>query len=254
MREVWIAKEKDYSRKSYLVKENVDFPSFWLDRELPTYADSRFESGEATILRRVREQMLYGRMLVRHAPYQQGRHIHLRSRSKRIDHLTESSSNVGNWDLYPSRVAIRRSVEPVLPNGDDKDAQLVTQWIEKVASAIEKLTIEKSFDSSLQPVLHPQEEDIESIFNELSSQLHQNLRATSSTNEIAMHPLYQQIIGLGKPVVPFLLKGLEEKTGRWFWALKAITREDPVPPEARGRTRIMTEKWLAWGRENGYRW
>ncbi|NJR70906.1 MAG: hypothetical protein HC771_21415 [Synechococcales cyanobacterium CRU_2_2] len=91
-------------------------------------------------------------------------------------------------------------------------------------------------------------------FRKLADQWKQETKGISSTTQLAMHPAYQQIIGMGQDVVPLLMKELEAKSGRWFWALKSITGEDPVPPEQRGRTREMTEAWLAWGREQGYRW
>ena len=74
----------------------------------------------------------------------------------------------------------------------------------------------------------------------------------SSTNQMCMHTAYQQIIGMGEPVIPLLLRELEEKSGRWFWALKSISREDPVPPEYRGNTEKMTKAWLDWGKQRGY--
>lgn len=59
---------------------------------------------------------------------------------------------------------------------------------------------------------------------------------------------------MGEAVVPFLLRELENKTGRWFWALKSITGEDPVPPEYRGKTEEMIRAWLEWGKQRGYQW
>lgn len=70
----------------------------------------------------------------------------------------------------------------------------------------------------------------------------------SSTTEICMHPCYQQIIGLGPNVVPFILRELEREPGHWFWALKSITGEDPVRPSNRGRVREMAKDWLTWGK------
>lgn len=74
----------------------------------------------------------------------------------------------------------------------------------------------------------------------------------SSTTEISMHPAYQQIIGMGPSAVPLILSEMKKELGHWFWALKSITGEDPVPPEQRGRIKEMTKAWLRWGRENGY--
>jgi len=74
----------------------------------------------------------------------------------------------------------------------------------------------------------------------------------SSITEIAMHPTYQQIIGMGLTVVPLILAEMEREPGHWFWALKSITGIDPTLPEDKGHMRRMTESWLRWGREHGY--
>lgn len=105
-------------------------------------------------------------------------------------------------------------------------------------------------------------DDLERIFNQLVQSVLSDTRAESSTNRIAIHPAYQQIVGLGQPAVPLLLREVEKRSGRWFWALKSITREHPVPvcdsPEEshcqRGKTKKMITAWLAWGKQNGYKW
>ena len=74
----------------------------------------------------------------------------------------------------------------------------------------------------------------------------------SSIVRLSMHPAYQQIIGMGEVAVPLILKELEREPDHWFWALNAITGEDPVPEEAKGILREMTSAWLNWGKENGY--
>jgi len=97
-------------------------------------------------------------------------------------------------------------------------------------------------------------EDLEDIFNHLVEWVLTETRSESSTLRIAIHPGYQQIIGLGKPAIPLLLREVERHSGRWFWALKAIAREDPVPPSQRGRTKKMIDAWLNWGKQQGYQW
>jgi hypothetical protein len=77
-------------------------------------------------------------------------------------------------------------------------------------------------------------------------------RAISSTLFMAMHPAYQQIIGLGTPAVPLILAELSRGVEHWFWALQAITRENPVPPESRGDLDAMATAWLTWGRFKGH--
>jgi hypothetical protein len=76
----------------------------------------------------------------------------------------------------------------------------------------------------------------------------------SSTTRLMMHPAYQKIIGMGPAVVPLLLRELEHEPDNWFWALRAITEEDPVPPETRGDGGAMARAWLNWARERGYQW
>jgi hypothetical protein len=95
-------------------------------------------------------------------------------------------------------------------------------------------------------------EEIEIEFNYLSNRWKLGRNSSSSVTEISMNPAYQQIIGLGKPAIGLILRELGREIDHWFWALKAITREDPVPPESRGRMREMARLWLDWGRKNGY--
>ena len=94
-------------------------------------------------------------------------------------------------------------------------------------------------------------QELEVTFNHLVQQWQTETRFLSSTHQMVLHPAYQQIIGMGEAVVPLLLRELEKKSGRWFWALKSITREDPVSPDTRGRTQEMIKVWLDWGRAKG---
>jgi len=77
---------------------------------------------------------------------------------------------------------------------------------------------------------------------------------TSSLTDMAMHPAYQQIIGMGPEAVPLLLRELERRPDHWFWALKAITGVDPVPPNQKGKLDEMAKAWVQWGRDRGIRW
>jgi hypothetical protein len=76
-------------------------------------------------------------------------------------------------------------------------------------------------------------------------------RFLSNTVQMAMLDSYQRIIGMGEPAVPLLLEALEREPDQWFWALQAITEEDPVPPHARGKVREMARAWIEWGRTRG---
>jgi hypothetical protein len=75
---------------------------------------------------------------------------------------------------------------------------------------------------------------------------------TSSTTELVLHPAYQQIIGMGRDVLPLLFSELRTNPDHWFWALKSITGEDPVAPADRGKLRSMALAWLDWAGRHGY--
>jgi hypothetical protein len=45
---------------------------------------------------------------------------------------------------------------------------------------------------------------------------------------------------------------MQKQSGHWFWALVAITGENPVPLAVQGHVTAMTDAWLKWSRENGW--
>lgn len=90
-------------------------------------------------------------------------------------------------------------------------------------------------------------------FRELVQQWKAERGPVSSPSGLAMQPAYQQIIGMGPAAIPWLLAELEREPDHWFWALKSITRVDPVTPEERGSIHKMAEAWIKWGKEQGYR-
>jgi hypothetical protein len=92
------------------------------------------------------------------------------------------------------------------------------------------------------------------LFSTLAQRWKKERGPTSSTTEMAMCPSYQRIIGLGPTGVPLILRELERTPDHWFWALKAITGEDPVPAASRGNVGEMARLWVEWGRRQGYRW
>lgn len=102
------------------------------------------------------------------------------------------------------------------------------------------------------PVSRPEDYLIE--FYSLVSTWHKDTQTASSALEMSTHPGYQRIIGMGKKVVPLLLRELEERPDHWFWALGAITGENPILPEQRGKVGEMAKAWLDWGKDAGYEW
>jgi hypothetical protein len=74
----------------------------------------------------------------------------------------------------------------------------------------------------------------------------------SSIRDIVLHPCYQQIIGMGPEAIPIILEEMRRSPHHWSWALRAITGEDPVLKEHKGKLVLMAEDWTRWGQENGY--
>lgn len=74
----------------------------------------------------------------------------------------------------------------------------------------------------------------------------------SSVTEIVLHPAYQRIIGMGRTVVPLILAELARQPDHWFWALRAITGENPVAPEDAGDVLRMRRAWLRLGHLRGW--
>jgi hypothetical protein len=85
-----------------------------------------------------------------------------------------------------------------------------------------------------------------------SRQWKRETMTTSSLTDVATHPSYQRIIGLGPEVLPLVFADLRETGAPWFWALRALTGKNPVPADHRGNMKLTTHDWLEWAREHGY--
>lgn len=111
----------------------------------------------------------------------------------------------------------------------------------------------------LQPADHalraPTRPDAESAIAERFQALAERWRAetefASSPSSMFMNPAYQEIIGMGRDALPFILKDLAETRSHWFWALRAITGVDPVEARYRGNVGRMADQWLEWGHAEG---
>lgn len=102
------------------------------------------------------------------------------------------------------------------------------------------------------PTLVASPKELEALFAKLTAEWRHDTRYLSSTSAMATHPAYQRIIGLGPQVIPLILSDLQREPGQWFWALSALTGENPVDPADQGRVSTMTAAWLKWGRDNGW--
>jgi hypothetical protein len=90
----------------------------------------------------------------------------------------------------------------------------------------------------------------EEKFSLLADRWKQDTAIMSSVQDIVEHPAYQQIIKMGKPAVPLMLRRLKDQPDHWFYALVTIVGED----HARGQHSMAgaAQSWVTWGIENGY--
>ncbi len=90
------------------------------------------------------------------------------------------------------------------------------------------------------------EHPLKQVFDTLALQWRNAVMNVSSPTEMAMHPAYQRIIGMGPDAVPLIIAEMKKSPDWWFWALRALTGDDPVPEASRGRLAQMTQAWLEW--------
>lgn len=94
--------------------------------------------------------------------------------------------------------------------------------------------------------------ELQSRFRALAADWKQQSKYLSNTAQMVMLRPYQRIIGMGLPAVPLILGELQREPDQWYWALEAITGENPVPAEDAGLVRAEADAWLAWGRREGF--
>jgi len=97
--------------------------------------------------------------------------------------------------------------------------------------------------------------DISSLrekFEKLKNQWREETSDISKIRFIIAHPAYEEIIEMGKEVLPFILEDLCCKDpAHWFFALQKISNESPVPKADWGDIPKMTTAWLKWGEKKG---
>lgn len=94
--------------------------------------------------------------------------------------------------------------------------------------------------------------EIVNKFHALASDWEKEVVGLSSTTQMSEHPAYQEIIKMGTKIVPLLLSELKNNPLYWLSALSAITGENPIKPEQRGRIKQMASAWIEWGINQGY--
>lgn len=93
-------------------------------------------------------------------------------------------------------------------------------------------------------------EPLQDRFQKLKDDWKSQTRHLSNSAQIALVFSYQQIIGMGIQAVPMILNELRREPDQWFWALEAITGENPVPQSDVGDVAAMSRAWIRWGTKN----
>jgi hypothetical protein len=92
-------------------------------------------------------------------------------------------------------------------------------------------------------------------FKELAVQWKKERAHSSRVKDMIDHPAYREIMLMGRPAITFILMDLQDNgPEHWFNALHVLSGEttNVVPDSERGVMPKMTERWLEWGRKNGY--
>ena len=89
-------------------------------------------------------------------------------------------------------------------------------------------------------------------FCRLAAQWKEETMGDSVGLQTLAHPAHLRIIGMGERAVPWILQDLSTEGGRWFAALSAITGENPIAEEDRGRYRKMKHSWMELGQQRGW--
>lgn len=96
--------------------------------------------------------------------------------------------------------------------------------------------------------------ELEAKFVRLRDKWQSETSHISATSKRVLHSAYQSIIGMGQPAIPLILRELERNVDSWFWALAAITEDDPATSESMGNGELLADAWIAWGKQKGYVW
>ena len=149
--------------------------------------------------------------------------------------------------------ALQKSVSQLETTRDTLDKEYVFWQPVELQQSADKYS---SFPhmASLLGNLEKDKVELEAEFKKFAEEWRLETGMLSLVTQKSMHQAYQRIIGMGQPVIPLILRDLEQKPDHWFWALRAITGDNPVKPEQRGRMKQMAQAWIQWGKEHGYEW
>ncbi len=98
-------------------------------------------------------------------------------------------------------------------------------------------------------------ETLEQRFQQLLEAWHRATDHHSSLTIIRSHPTFQELIALGEPAIPLMLRALADPFNfELTTALQTITGADATTAEPPADRDGIVKSWLRWGRQKGYQW
>lgn len=96
-------------------------------------------------------------------------------------------------------------------------------------------------------------EALEHQFQRLLKEWHRATDHHSSLTIIRNHPAFRELIALGDPAIPLMLRALADPISfELTTALQTITKASPATSEDSTDQEGTVRAWLRWGRQRGY--
>jgi hypothetical protein len=152
---------------------------------------------------------------------------------------------------------VRRATEDILSEWNYHTSTLSAtakhryqHWSDRVKSQYDReLRLGRVFRWS-HKMRTPARKTVGAEFKNYADKWWKETRILSSIQGKIFNQYYQRIIGMGKPVLPFIFADLERRGGQWYWALECITGENPADSATNlDQARRM---WLDYAAKNGY--
>ena len=90
------------------------------------------------------------------------------------------------------------------------------------------------------------DQKLKARFDELAAAWTSETACYSFKPQIVGHPAYRALLEMGPEILPLAIEELRTPARRWFYLLRDLTGESPVPPQAAGDVPAMAEAWVVW--------
>jgi hypothetical protein len=95
---------------------------------------------------------------------------------------------------------------------------------------------------------------VELAFGALVDEWKRETEHLSSITDKITHRTYKRIVELGTDVLPHIFREMERRPGHWHSALARIVGSVPATVAAARSVSEGCTAWIAWAREQGYKW